>query len=106
VFGGVQYLATSVKYSESGAEQDISDLSLPSGSYRNYAAACIKDGAEVQIEFFGITPPPLLQKLAISFAGLPLVTGDAICTKRDLDASVGNIVRGTATFRLSYTASA
>ena len=101
-FGGVQYLATDVDFSESGQEIDISDLSLPPGSYRKYGAACIKDGAEVQIEFWGKTAPPLLVKEDILFEGLDGVDGKAICTKRSIRASTGQIVKGSATFRLSF----
>ena len=101
-YAGQQYLCTDIDYSESGQEIDITDLSVPSGEYRKYAPACIRDGAEVQIEFWGKVPPPLLVKADISFPGIDLIDGKAICTKRNVKASVGQSVKGNATFRLSF----
>lgn len=100
-FSGVKYRATSVKFSQSAAEQDVTDLSTPSGSYRKYAAPCILDGAEVSIEFWGKSAPPVLTKADIVFDGIDGVEGKAICTSIELDASVGQRVKGTAKFRLS-----
>jgi len=104
VYNGQQYLATDVDFSESGAEIDISDLSIPSGSQRKYAPSCLRDGAEIQVDFWGKIPPPLLVKAAISFPGIDLVDGMAICTKRSIKASTGQICKGSATFRLSFEA--
>jgi hypothetical protein len=101
-FAGQQYLCTDIDFAESGQEIDISDLSIPSGSQRKYAPACLRDGAEVQIEFWGKVPPPLLVKEDISFPGIDLIDGKAICTKRNVKASTGQIVKGSATFRLSF----
>jgi hypothetical protein len=101
-YAGQQYLCTDIDFSESGQEIDITDLSVPSGSYRKYAPACIRDGAEVQIEFWGKVPPPLLVKEDIYFPGIDQIDGKAICTKRNIKASVGQIVKGNATFRLSF----
>jgi hypothetical protein len=104
VYAGQQYLAIDVDYSESAQETDISDLSIPAGSQRKYAPSCLRDGAEVQVEYWGKTPPPLFVKEDIAFPAIDLIDGKAICTKRSIKASVGQIVKGTATFRLSFDA--
>ena len=103
-FDGDTYTVVSVKFDQKGSEMDITDLSVPSGSYRVYAPSPIKDGAEVSVEFWGVTAPEALQEGAISFDKISAITGNAICTSVSLDAKVGELIKGTAGFRLSYSA--
>jgi hypothetical protein len=100
-FDGDEYRVVSVKFDQKGSEQDVTDMSVASGSYRIYAAAPIREGAEVSIEFWGTTVPEVLAKAAISFTGFAAVTGQAICLSVSLDAKVGELIKGTASFRLS-----
>lgn len=100
-FGGTEYRVVSVKFDQKGSEMDVTDMSVAEGSYRIYAAAPIKEGAEISIEFWGTTAPEVLAKDAITFSKISAITGQAICTGVSLDAKVGEIIKGTANFRLS-----
>jgi hypothetical protein len=109
-FNGVDFLATSVQFSQQGNEIDVTDLSVPAGSYRKYAAPPIKDGAEVSVEFIGHQAPAVLTKGDIDFkptgsGTTPTITGltgKAICKSVQVTARAGDLLKGTATFRLTY----
>jgi hypothetical protein len=100
-FGGTEYRVVSVKFDQKGSEMDVTDMSVAEGSYRIYAASPIKEGAEVSVEFWGTTAPTVLDKQEIAFSKIDAITGQAICTGVSLDAKVGEIIKGTASFRLS-----
>jgi hypothetical protein len=107
-FDGDEYRVVSVKFDQKGGEDDITDMSVPAGQYRKYASKPIKDGAEVSIEFWGTTTPTVLTTGTIAFTktgggeALSGLSGTAICTSISLDAKVGELIKGTASFRLTY----
>lgn len=100
-FDGDTYRVVSVKFDQKGSEMDITDLSVADGSYRVYAPSPIREGAEISVEFWGTSTPEVLAKAEISFDKISSITGQAICTAVSLDAKVGELIKGTANFRLS-----
>lgn len=78
--------------------------------------SCVSDPGEITIDFFAVARQMYALPDAIGWkklltvnerdlqgndTGNVLVSYDAILTKVDLDAAVGDFVRGTATFKLS-----
>ena len=101
-FNAVAFLATNVKVMSSVNEIDASTLDLASGSMRAYQPAPLKDGDMVSCQYFGTQRPPMDKNYAIACAKLG-ITGNAICTKWENEAKVGELLTGSAEFRLSAT---
>jgi hypothetical protein len=110
VFSGDEFALTSISVSKGAAEVDTSDLKLAYGSERKYRISPLRDGAELQVEFFGMKLPQQTATGAITWSvdgsgsnaafttGLPTV---ALCTSASVQAAAGELIRGSATFRLT-----
>lgn len=109
-FSGKTFLLTSVSFSKKVSEVDVSNLATPYGQYRSYRASPIKDGDELSIEFYGLDFPQMTATGAIQWsvdssgsnaaliASLPTV---ALCTSAQLQAAAGELIKGSATLRIS-----
>jgi hypothetical protein len=109
-FSGVTYTAQSISSSKKVSEIDVTSLETPNGEYRQYRAAPIREGDELKVDFVGLTIPQQTATGSISWtidgtgsnagftAGLPTA---ALCTSADITAQVGELIKGSATFRLS-----
>jgi len=125
-WGNAAFAVTSLKRSASSAvEVDLTSMSSyfssdPDNTDRKMiwreVEACVADPGELSIEFFAVgsqmyaLPDAIgLKKLLTvnerdldgNETGNVLVSYQAILTKVDLDASVGEYVRGSVTFKLS-----
>lgn len=111
-FSGATFTCTSLSFSKKVSEIDVSTLNTPQGSYKTYRAAPLKEGDEIQIEFYSMSLPQMTATGQITFAfdgsgsnaamttGIPTV---ALCTSSDLKAAAGELLKGSATFRLTQS---
>ena len=99
-FNGQEFEATMVKTSSSVNELDASTLKLPSGSMRAYQPAPLVDGDTISCQYFGIEKPDMATVHDIACATLG-ITGKALCTKFENEVKVGELITGSAEFRLS-----
>jgi len=111
-FSGQTFELTTLSFNKRVNEIDVSSLKTPQGSYRRYRPAPLREGDELSVEFWSISLPQMTATgaLAWSFdgsgsnaaitAGLPTV---ALCTQSQLQASAGELVRGSATFRITIS---
>lgn len=111
VFSGSTFLLNSISFNKKVSEVDVSGLKSPHGSYRSYRPAPLRDGDEIQIEFYGMDFPQMTATgvLAWSMDGsgsnsalinsLPTV---ALCTSSQLQAAAGELIKGSATLRITY----
>lgn len=99
-FDGDDFYAKNVKVKKSAPTIDATDLSVASGSYRVLQGSPIKDPTTVTLEFFGSSVPTMGARGTISCAKLGL-SGDAYCEESEVTAAVGELLMGTATFRIS-----
>lgn len=109
-FSGKTFLLTSVSFSKKVSEVDVSNLATPYGQYRSYRSSPIKDGDELSIEFYGLDFPQMTATGAIQWtvdstgsnaaliSSLPTV---ALCTSAQLQAAAGELIKGSATLRIS-----
>lgn len=109
-FSGTEFLLTSVSFSKRASEVDVSTLKTTLGGYRSYRASPLREGDELSIEFFGLSVPQMTATGAIVWTieasgsnaafttGLP-TTG--LCTSAQLQAAAGELIRGSATMRLT-----
>lgn len=120
-FGGSQYTATSISISESRGEIDASTVTQADGSYRDIRPSGLVEYS-IQCNWIG-TETPETKKTAIltiaspaddglaypSTSGVGIVStatagsfrGTAICTGLSHVAAVGDLIKGSATFKVS-----
>lgn len=93
------YECKSIKIKRSASTIDATTLSVATGSQRVLQTAPIVDGDVVTIEFFGSAAPSAGQSGGLSTSlG---VSGNAVCEESEITAQVGELIMGTATFRMS-----
>lgn len=98
-FGGTTLSVTNVSVNESQDLIDATDLGVAPNDRRVYVGGFASD-AEVQIEYFGdILTSGTSGALAIS--GPVSYSGTATVSSSSVSASVGDLVRGNATFRVA-----
>jgi|688.fasta_scaffold146903_5 hypothetical protein len=111
-FSGQAFTANSIQLSQSVSEIDVSSLSDPTGSYRSFRPAPIREAPELQIDFVGMALPQMTATGAISWtiaasgsnAGFTTgIPANALCTSASVTAAVGELIKGQATFRLTAT---
>ena len=105
-FGGTSYQITSLDVSATAAQTDVSHLGLAVNSKRIFRKSPLSDSPEVKIDFIGNTLPAVGTKAVFVLTGSFSSTkaGDctkAICTQASVKAAVGDIIKGSATFKLS-----
>lgn len=64
----------------------------------------VVDSGSVSITFFGVGPTAEVGdrgELSVSIGGSTVISGDAFLASYDVEASVGELVRGSATFQLT-----
>jgi hypothetical protein len=105
-FGGASFRITSLDVSATAAQTDVSHLGQAVNSKRILRKSPLVDSPEVKIDFIGNTLP------AVGTKGVFVLTGNfgstkagdctkAICTQASVKAAVGEIIKGSATFKLS-----
>lgn len=106
-FNNVNYTATSVAVSRSQGEFDISSVDQASGSFRRLRAGKSK-AIEVKVDWIGGTIPPTKTVCPIAVAssaniGAADISGySAICTGMTITGAAGDIIKGSATFKVSF----
>lgn len=111
-FSGTPFTVTSLSFSKKASEVDVSTLATPQGQFKTYRTAPLLDGHELQIEFYSMTLPQMTATgvLTMTFDGsgsnaaitasMPTV---ALCTSSDLKAAAGELLKGSATFRVTQS---
>ena len=99
VFGGTTISVTSVSVSDSSDVIDASHLGQDVGDYRIYVNGFLVD-REVTIDYINDTILTSGVSGDLDITGPITFQGDATITSSTLGGSVGDIVRGTASFRV------
>jgi hypothetical protein len=100
VFAGTEFLAKNVKVKRSRSYVDVTPLSAAAGSTRELQAAPLADGDQITCEYWGLESPALGEKDSISCDTLG-ISGEAVCEDFEQTAAVGELIVGTATFKLT-----
>lgn len=106
VFGTATFKITSLDVSASAPQTDVSHLGIASGQKKIFKKAPLTDSPEVKIDFIGNTLPAVGTKATFTLTGNFASTKassctKAICTQASVKAAVGDIIKGSATFKLS-----
>jgi hypothetical protein len=79
----------------------VSDCTLAAGSKRKLQVKPLKPGEVVTIQYWGQNVPPIDAPYALVLSGLGLTSVNAICEDDEEGGKVGDLVQGTATFRVT-----
>jgi hypothetical protein len=110
IFDGVTFEATNVKKKKSGPDTegnkiDVSTVNQASGTKRVYQdAPLIEDStkgteAVITVSFLGLTEPDTTEPHPITCEKLN-ISGMAWCTEYEVESAVGDVLKGTASFRI------
>ena len=105
-FTGLSAKITSLDVSGSAAQTDVSHLGIAAGDKRIYRKAPLSDTAEIKVDFIGPDLPAVGTKNDFTLTGefastrYDLCT-KAVCTQASVKAAVGDLIKGSATFKLS-----
>jgi hypothetical protein len=99
-FNSVDFVARNVKVKRSRTTVDVTSLSATSGSTRVLQASPLVDGDVITCEYWGTTAPARGTSAAIACAKLG-ISGSAFCEEFELTAQVGELLVGTASFKLT-----
>jgi hypothetical protein len=99
-FNSVEFRSTKIDRKESRPLVKVSDCAQAVDSLHVYQAEPLKEGDEITIEYWGKNPPTKGVKYALSCSGLG-ISGNAFCTDVTEGGSVGEYVKGTASFKIS-----
>ena len=102
-FNGVDFTARNVKVKRTAPPIDVTSLAETSGQMRVYQPAVLRDGDMITCEYWGTTAPSQGDSGTITCATLG-ISGDAFCEDFELTAAVGELIVGTASFRLTGVA--
>lgn len=107
-FSGLSAKITSIDVSATAAQTDVSHLGVAAGNKRIFKKAPLSDSPEVKVDFIGSGIPAVGTKGTFTLTGSFGSTGastctKAICTQASVKAAVGDLIKGSATFKLSVS---
>lgn len=107
-FSGLSAKITSLDVSASAAQADVSHLGIAAGSLRKFRKAPLSDSPEVKVDFVGSSLPAVGTKATFTLTGAFNTTKanlctQAVCTQASVKAAVGDLIKGSATFKLSVS---
>jgi hypothetical protein len=101
VFSGDAYTATSISVSRNAGEFDVTSTEIPAGEPKRYRLSAIEN-CEIKVDWVGNTMPPVDKTAAFSLSnGLGHTGSIAMCTGLSITAAAGDIIKGSATFKVS-----
>ena len=105
-FNNVTYTATSIAVSRTRGEFDVSTTDLASGSFRRFRAGKFH-AADIKVDWIGGTIPPTKIVAPLSLTGTDIGAAafsgySAICTGLTISGAAGDLIKGSATFKVSY----
>ena len=101
VFSGETYTATSISVSRNCADFDVTSTEIPEGQPRRFRLSDIEN-CEIKVDWIGIRMPPVNTTATFSLTGtLGNIGSIAMCTGLSITASAGELIKGSATFKVS-----
>jgi len=102
VFSGDTYTATSISVSRNAGEFDVTSTEIPAGEPKRYRLSDIEN-CEIKVDWIGNTMPPVDTTAAFTLtSGLGHTGSIAMCTGLSITAAAGELIKGSATFKVSY----
>jgi len=107
-FSGLTGKITSLEVSASAPQVDVSHLGTAVGTRKLFKKAPLTDSPEVKVDFIGNALPAVGTKGDFTLTGNFSSTKasectKAVCTQASVKAAVGDLIKGSATFKLTST---
>jgi len=103
-FGGAVYTATQISVSRGAAEFDATSTAQTAGQLRRYRVSEV-ESCDIKVDWIGLTLPIVTQTQNFTIGGTSALyhTGTiALCTGLSVTAQTGEMIKGSATFKVSY----
>lgn len=103
-FNGVSFIAKNVKVKTARPTIEVTSLAVPAGGARVFQAAPLPDATTITLEYFSDVAPTIGDKGQIICESLGLAEDDSVkafCEDFELTAAVGELIMGTATFKVT-----
>ena len=101
-FAGAPYTATQISVSRSVSEIDCTSTDIPDNGLRRFRGGEVEN-CEIKVDWIGLTVPPVAATAAFTLSsGLGHTGTIALCTGLSLTATAGDLIKGSATFKVSY----
>ena len=105
-FAGLTGKITSLEVSASAPQTDVTHLGIAAGQKKLFKKAPLSDSPEVKVDFIGNALPAVGTKGAFTLTGSfgPTKASQctlAVCTQASVKAAVGDLIKGSATFKLA-----
>jgi hypothetical protein len=104
VFSGDTYTATSISVSRNCADFDVTSTEIPAGQPRRFRLSDIEN-CEIKVDWISGGTIPIVDKTAaftLTGPSLGHIGAIAMCTGLSITASAGELIKGSATFKVSY----
>lgn len=104
-FNSVPYTATQIAVSRARNEFDVSSTDLQKGEQRRLRLGKVNE-VSIKVDFLGTVTPMVTATAAFTLLGTDLGANDfagkkAICTGLSITGNAGELIRGSATFKVS-----
>lgn len=102
VFAGDSYTATQISVTRGAGEFDVTSTSINADGLRRYRPGKVQS-CDIKVDWVGLTVPPVDDVYSFSLtAGLGHTGTKALCTGLSVTAQAGELIKGSATFKVSY----
>lgn len=101
-FASQTYTATQISVSRNAGEIDCTSTDIPVDGLRRFRASEVEN-CEIKVDWIGLTVPPVGDPQTFSISsGLGATGTKAFCTGLSVTATAGDLIKGSATFKVSY----
>jgi hypothetical protein len=103
-FDGVSFIAKNVKVKTARPTVEVTSLAVPAGGARVFQAAPLPDATTITLEYFSDVAPTIGTKATIVCESLGVMEASSVkafCEDFELTAAVGELIMGTATFKIT-----
>lgn len=107
-FNNLGFTATSLSVSSSANEVDVTGIEdTEAGSPYGRFQPSVMKSADVSIEWIGAEMPAMDKQYTLDFGGSAFANSisgsvQAVCTSAQITAQAGELLKGTASFKLTY----
>jgi hypothetical protein len=101
-FASATYTATQISVNRSVNEIDCTSTDIATGGFRRLRGGEVEN-CEIKVDWIGLTVPPVNATGAFTLSnGFGHTGSSALCTGLSITATAGDLIKGSATFKVSY----
>lgn len=102
VFSNSTYTATQISVNRSVSEIDCTSTDIKDNGLRRFRGGEVEN-CEIKVDWIGLSIPPIDTTAAFTLSdGFGHTGSIALCTGLSITATAGELIKGSATFKVSY----